>query len=197
MVADLLFWYSKRPHGLFVVGQLSKRNADPRVGHLKAAKWVVCYLKGTAHLGLIYGVCPQSEKETKALSSSPPFGLIGYADSSYADDPKDRKSVMEYCFFIHGTLVSWCSKKQRTVSTSITEAEYIALGQAAHESLWIRRFINELRVADTIGACVLHGDNETSIILTKNAESQARTKHIDVQHHYIQELVANKEMAIE
>lgn len=41
------------------------------------------------------------------------------------------------------------------------------------------------------------GDNETSIILTKNAESQARTKHIDVQHHYVRELVADNELSIE
>lgn len=63
--------------------------------------------------------------------------------------------------------------------------------------MWIQRFLNELKVANPIGACLLHGDNETSIILTKNTESQARTKHIDVQHHYIRELVADKEVTIE
>ena len=86
---------------------------------------------------------------------------------------------------------------QHNVSTSTTEAEYIALGHAARESVWIRRFLNKLGVADPIGACVLYGDNETSIILTKNAESQARTKHIDVQYHYIRELEADKEVTIE
>lgn len=194
-----------RPDISFVVGQLSKRNADPRVGHLKAAKRVVRYLKGTMHLGLMYGsredAQSQPDKETKASTSQakapvspPPFGLVGYADSNYAGDPEDRKSVMGNCFFLHGAIVSWCSKKQRTVSTSTTEAEYIALGHGARESVWIRRFLNELKVEAPIGACLLHGDNETSIILTKNAESQARTKHIDVQHHYIRELVADKEV---
>lgn len=152
---------------------------------------------------MVNGAQPQSrtkarsEKEAKASAGPPPFGLIGYADSNYAGDPEDRKSLMGNCFFIHGAIVSWCSKKQRTVSTSTTEAEYITLGHAARESVWIRRFLKELRVEDPIGACILHGDNETSIILTKNAESQARTKHIDVQHHYIHELVTDKEVEVE
>lgn len=145
----------------FVVRQLSKRNADPRVGHLKAVKRVVRYLKGTIHLEPVYGAHPQSENKAKAktLAGQPPFGLVGYADSNYAGDPKDRKSVMGHCFFIHEAIVSWCSKKQRTVSTSTTEAKYIALGHAGRKSVWIRQFLNKLRVADPIGACILHGDN--------------------------------------
>lgn len=103
--------YGTRPNICFVIGQLSKPNADPRMGHLKAAKQVVQYLKGTMHLGLTYGVHPHSEKETKTSANPPPFGLIEYADSNYAGDPKDKKSVMGHCFFLHGAVVSWCSKK--------------------------------------------------------------------------------------
>ena len=176
-----------RPDIAFAVGQLSKRNADPRVGHLKAAKRVLRYLKGTMHLGITYGA---GEDKT------PPYGLVGYADSNYAGDPEDCKSVMGHCFFVNGAVVSWCSKKQRTVSTSTTEAEYIALGHAARESVWIKRFLNELRIANPINAYTLHKNNKTSIILTKNAESQSRTKHIDVQHHYIRELVTDGELVV-
>lgn len=118
-----------RPDISFAMGQLSQRNADPRVGHLKAAKGVVWYLKGTMHLGITYGA-----SEVKNL----PYGLVGYVDSNYAGDPEDRKSVMGNCFFINGGVVSWGSKKKRTVSTSTTEAEYIALDHAAQENVWIR-----------------------------------------------------------
>lgn len=89
------------------------------------------------------------------------------------------------------------SIKQRTISNSTTKAKYIALGHAARKSVWIRKFLNKLNVADPIGACILHKNNETSIVLTKNAESQVRTKHINMQHHYICKLVANKEVTIE
>ncbi len=91
---------------------------------------------------------------------------------------------MDYCYFPNGAVVSLCSKKQQTVSTSTTKAEYIALGHEAQEAIWLRRFLNELQiVAQPIASVALYGDNQTSIRLTKNAESQHRTKHIDVQHH--------------
>lgn len=103
---------------------------------------------------------------------------------------------MGYCYFINGAIVSWCSKKHRTVSTSTTEAEYIALGYAARKAIWLRRFLNELQVSEPIKCITLYGDNETSITLTKNAESQHRTKHIDVQHNYIRELFGEGELEV-
>ena len=102
---------------------------------------------------------------------------------------------MGYCFFLNGAVVSWSSKKQRTVSTSTTEAEYIALGHAAREAVWIRTFINKMKL-EAVKDITLYGDNKMSIALTKNAESQHRTKHIDVQHHYIRELVNERELII-
>lgn len=86
-----------RPDIAFAVGQLSKQNADPRKGHLKAAKRVVRYLKGTIQMRLMYGRTPNN-----------PFlyGLTGYADNNFAGDPADRKLVMGYCFFLNGAVVS-------------------------------------------------------------------------------------------
>ena len=153
-----------RPDIVFAVGQLSKHNADPRNGHLRAAKRIVRYLKGIMQIGLIYG------RENSSPRDPPPFGLKSYADSNFAGNPEDRKSVMGYCFFLNGTVVSWSSKKQRIVSTSTTEAEYIALGHGAREAVWIRQFINEMEL-ETIKGIILHGNNEMSIALTKNAES--------------------------
>ena len=180
------------PDIAFVVGELSRHNANPRKGHFRAAKRVVRYLKGTIEMGLIFG----RESAERSPRDPSPYGLVGYADSNFAGDPEDRKSVMGYCFFLNGAVVSWSSKKQRTVPTSTTEAEYIALGHAAREAVWIRRFINEMKL-EVIEDLTLYGDNEMSIALTKNAESQHRTKHIDVQHHYIRELVNERELTIE
>ena len=122
--------YGTRPGISFAIGQLSKYNADPQIGHMKAAKKVVCYLKGTIHLGLIYGGHLKNEEKTKASITPFLFGLIKYGNSSYAGDSEDRKSVIGYCCFINGAVISWCSKKQTTVSISTTEAKYIALGHA-------------------------------------------------------------------
>ena len=88
LIGKLIYrFYGTRPDISFVVGQHNKRNADPRVSHLKVAKQVVRYLKGTMHLDLTYrskeDIQSQSNKETKALTSqakvliSPPsFGLV-------------------------------------------------------------------------------------------------------------------------
>ena len=142
-------------------------------------------------LSLVYG--RTSDERSPILP--PPYGLIGYADSNFAGDPENRKSVMGNCFFLNGAVVLWSSKKQQTVLTSITKAEYIALGHTAKKAVWIRRFINEMTL-DIVPAITLNGDNEMSITLIKNAESQHRTKHIDVQYHYIRELIDEKELTI-
>lgn len=123
------------------------------------------------------------------------YGLISFADSNFTENLADRKSVKGYCFFLNRTVVSWRSKKQRTVSTSTTEAKYITLRHVARKAVWIRRFINKMKL-EVIESLTLYGDNEMSIALTKNAESQYRTNHIDIQHHYIREIVNERELTI-
>lgn len=135
-----------RPDITFVVGQFSKQNADPKVGHLKAAKQVLRYFKDIMHLRITYGA-----SEIK-LS---PYCLTGYADSNYAGDPEDYKSVIGYCFFINRDIISWWSKKQQIVSTSTSKAEYITLGHIVQKNVWIKQFLNELKIADPIDACIL------------------------------------------
>lgn len=151
---------------------------------MRAAKRVVCYLKGSARLGLTY------DRRTigqvyEGLKTSAPFGLIGYADSNFAGNPEDRKSVMGYCFFIGGKPSPLGQvKKQRTVLISTTEAEYIALGHATKEGVWIRRFLNEVALIGDhklVTEVTANGDNESSLALTWYPEAQNRTMHIDVQ----------------
>lgn len=187
---------------MFIVWQLSKQNADLRVGHLKAVKRVVQYLKSTIQLKLTYGIWPEqtrtkSKKKAKIPMRPVIIRLIGYINSNYASDLEDRKSVIGNNFFIYRAIVFWCHKKQCIVSPSITKAEYITLGHSAWKCICIKRFLNERRMEDPIGPYLLHRDNGTSIIFIRNVESQARTKHINMQHHYICELVADKEIEIE
>lgn len=99
-----------RPDISFVVRQLSKQNADPRVRYLKTSKRVVLYLKDTIPPGLTYGVrleqiITKSEKEAKAPARLTPSRLIGYTNSNYANDLDNRKSVIGNCFFIHQAIV--------------------------------------------------------------------------------------------
>ena len=131
------------------------------------------------HLQLVYGQCPDKSSPTLLVS----YGLIGYRDSNFAGDPEDRKSVMKYCFFLNGVLISWSSEKQRTILTLTTKTEYIAIGHAVRQRVWIKRFINKLSLKIT--GLYVKSNNKTSLNLTKNLESQHRSKYINVQHHYI------------
>lgn len=163
--------YSTKPNISFVVKQLSKQNADSKARYFKVAKQVVWYLKSRIHLRLIYKIYPLSRKKTKASAKPLSFVLVGYTDSNYAGNPKDKKSVMWYCFFIYKVLVLWCSKKQYIVFTFTTKTKYIVLEHAAHENMWIHQFLNELRIANSIRAYMFYSNNKTSIIFTKNAKS--------------------------
>lgn len=95
-----------RPDITFGIGQFNKYNLDLRIGHMKAAKKMIRYLKGTMYLGLIYGAKVKDKGETKASIAPSPFGLIEYGDSSYAGDHEDRKSVMGYYYFINKAIIS-------------------------------------------------------------------------------------------
>ena len=76
------------------------------------------------------------------------------------------------------------------MATSTMDAEYIASAEAAKEAVWIRGFINDLRIPEVhIDSVPLYIDNNSALKLTKNPEFHSRSKHIDVKHHFIREKV--------
>ena len=91
------------------------------------------------------------------------------------------------------TAVSYGSKKQRTVATSTTEAEYVTVGTAAKEIVWILRpLLSSLEEVFDIEApknMELYMDNQGAMSITKDPKHHIRTKHIDVHHHFIWDLV--------
>lgn len=183
--------YKTRPDITFIVGQLNRHNANPQKSHLQATKRLVRCFCGTIEMKLVYG----RELSIRLPKNLPPYGLIGFADSNFAENPRDYKLVMGYCFFLNKVIVFWYSKKQRTVFTLTIEAEYIALGYVAKKAMWIRQFINEMKL-EVVEDLMLYGNNKISIILTKNVKSQYKRKHIDVQHYYIREIVNEGKLTI-
>lgn len=170
LVGKLIYLsFSTRPNISFAISQLSKRNTNPRVSHLRVTKGIVHYLNDTIQLDIIYNA--NNSLSHKANNFQLLYGLVSYANSNYAHDPKDRNSMIGHYFFINGVVISWCSKKQQTVLTSTIKVKYIALGHVARESIWIRHFLTKLEFIEPITTYILHGDNEKSIILTKNTES--------------------------
>jgi hypothetical protein len=174
----------------YALGRLSQHLAEPVVRHWNAVLRVFRYLKGTLYYQLSYGFGP-----SKGLS------LEGFTDADYAGGP-DRVSISAYAFTFNGAAIAWSSKKQRTVSTSTVEAEYIALCTGAKQAVWLRELFIELGqdqfLSGNPGQPVrIYGDNQGALALVENPENHQRTKHIDVQYHYIRYLVDTKKVEVD
>ena len=173
-----------RPDICFPVGYMGRFQHKPTDEHFQSLKRIIKYLKGTSDVTLDF------KKNTKA---SP---LIGYADADWATDTEDRKSVSGYIFQVFGCTVSWSSKKQSTVATSSSEAEYVALSAAATEALWLSGILEDLKMKDPKAPVELREDNQGCIGMARNPETK-RSKHIDIKHHFIRDHVAAGHLTIE
>jgi Reverse transcriptase (RNA-dependent DNA polymerase) len=170
-----------QPDISFTVQQLSQFTSNPGHQHWEAAKRVIWYLKGTRNHFLVLG-------ETENIK------LIGYTNSDWANDPDRRRSISGYLFTLGGGVISWSSKNQQTVAASSCEAEYTATHHCAKEALWLRSLLGCLGIQQN-DATTLFCDNLGTITLTKDASFHARSKHIDVAHHFVRERVEMNQIA--
>lgn len=121
--------------------------------------------------------------------------LIGYSDSDWAGSLDDRKSTSAYVFTLGSGVISWSSKKQSTVALSSTEVEYVSLTSAACQAIWLRRLLADfLQVQQE--ATELYCDNISAIRMTQAPVYHGRTKHIEIRHHFIRELVENGQITV-
>jgi len=148
--------------------------ADPREPHLIAVKRIFRYLKGTTSLGLWY---PRESD----------FSLIGYSDADFAGCKIDRKSTSGSCQFLGGRLVSWYSKKQKSISTSTAESEYIAAGSCCAQILWMKNQLLDYGLS--FSKIPIYCDNQSAIAMTGNPVQHSLTKHISIRYHFIREHV--------
>jgi hypothetical protein len=137
---------------------------------LKAIKRILRYLKHIQNVGLWY---PKGAK----------FELIGYSDSNYVGCKVERRSTSGTCQLLERSLVSWSSKRQNSVALSTAEAEYIATGSCCAQILWMKATLNDFGIK--FKQVPLLCDNESAVKLTNNLVQHAKTKHIDVRHHFI------------
>ena len=138
---------------------------------------VLRYLKGTRDLGIYYNAT--SEKT----------GLTAYIDADWGGDTTDRKSTTGYAIMLNGIVVSSTSVKQKTVTTSTLEAEYIALAEVVKEALWFLRLLNEFGFKQK--QLIVNINNQGAIDYARNAQFSQRTKHIDIKYYFIRDYIEN------
>jgi hypothetical protein len=111
-----------------------------------------------------------------------------FTDADWANDP-DRKSVSGYVITLAGGAVSWASKKQATIALSTAEAEYIAAAHVAKQVLWHKHLFEELSVP-VPSTLTIFSDNQAAVAIGHHPEFHARTKHIDLVYHFLQDLIS-------
>ena len=166
-----------RPDITFSVHRLAQFASNPDNNHLNAAKRILRYLKGSMEYGLVFR---GSEVEK--------FELIGYSDADWAGSTIDRKSIGGYCFYLNNCLVSHMSKKQKTVALSTAESETHAAVQATKEAIWLRALLEELGFKQN-HPTTIRCDNQAAIALSRNPEFHSRSKHVDIQYHFLRQHV--------
>ncbi|KFD63196.1 hypothetical protein M514_08359 [Trichuris suis] len=114
-----------------------------------------------------------------------------YVDADWARDKTDRKSTTGFVFKLGNSVIAWSSRKQSVVALSSAEAEYVAASNACRGLLWLRLLLNDLGILIS-GPVLVFEDNQACIKMVDSDRLGARTKHIDVCHHHLRYLRAQK-----
>ncbi|PNX70323.1 gag-pol polyprotein, partial [Trifolium pratense] len=182
MIGSLLYLTASRPDITFAVGVCARYQAEPKMSHLTQVKRILKYVNATSDYGIMYSHTNNAR-------------LMGYCDADWAGCADDRKSTSGGCFYLGENLISWFSKKQNCVSLSTAEAEYIAAGSSCSQLLWMKQMLKEYNVEQD--ALTLYCDNLSAINISKNPIQHSRTKHIDIRHHFIRDLVEENIVKLE
>ncbi|KAK5824251.1 hypothetical protein PVK06_019022 [Gossypium arboreum] len=145
---------------------------------MAAANRILKYLKKTPGHGLMF---KKTQDRTVKI----------FTDSSWAGDLTERRSTSGYCTFVWGNLTTWRSKKQSVVSRSSAEAEFRALALGICEGIWLLKLLKELGTNQEDHFEVLC-DNQSAIQIAKNPVQHDRTKHVEIDRHFIADQVNKK-----
>ena len=171
LVGRLIYLSHTRPDIAFAVSLVSQFMHQPKEAHLHAVFRIIQYLKGTPGRGILF-------RKNQSLS------IESYTDADYAGSIVDRRSTTGYCTFLGGNLVTWRSKKQNVVARSSAEAEFRAMAQGICELLWLKIILDDLKIRWE-KPMKLYCDNKSAISIAHNPVQHDRTKHVEVDRHFI------------
>jgi hypothetical protein len=182
LAGSLQYLTFTRPDISYAVQQVCLHMHDPREPHFSALKRILRYVQGTLDYGL-------------QLFSSSTTDLVAYSDADWAGCPTTRRSTSGYCVFLGNNLLSWSSKRQSTLSRSSAEAEYRGVANAVAETCWLRNLLRELHTPLS-SATLVYCDNVSVVYLSCNPVQHQRTKHIEIDIHFVRDLVATGQVRV-
>ena len=166
-----------RPDIAYAVNRLASYTTNPSLQHVGVLKCILRYLKGTKDHSIVY----------KALPQEPNF-FYGYTDASYGNTD-DHRLISGYVFLARNSAITWSSRKQVSIALSLTEAEYVALSEAAREACWLKSLYDELGLLQENIPTLIQGDNDGSIAMVRNPQFHKHSKHIAIRWHWVHDLV--------
>ena len=182
LVGRLIYLSHTRPDIAYAVSVVSQFMQSPSVDHMAAVMRILAYLKSAPGKGILYKCHGHMRIE-------------GFTDADWAGDVTDRRSTSGYFTFVGGNLVTWRSKKQNVVSRSSAEAEYRGMAHGVCEILWLRKLLWSLGFKQK-EAMKLYCDNKSAREIAENPVQHDRTKHVEVDRHFIKEKLERKIVSI-
>ncbi|KAH9726802.1 hypothetical protein KPL70_008430 [Citrus sinensis] len=178
LVGRLIYLSHTRTDIAYAVSIVSQFMHSPSEEHMDAVYRILRYLKCAPGKGLLF-------------SKNNVSNIEGYTDSDWAGDQTTRRSTSGYFTFVEGNLVTWRSKKQKVVARSSAEAEFRGMAQGVCEMLWIKNILKDLGI-DYAKPMNLKCDSKAAIEIAQNPVQHDRTKHVEVDRHFIKEKLDEK-----
>ncbi|KAM2246579.1 hypothetical protein COP2_007815 [Malus domestica] len=173
LVRSLIYLSHTRLDIAYAVSVVSQFMHSPSEAHMDAVTRILRYLKMAPGRGLFF-------------SKNGHLNVEGYTDADWAGSITDRRSTSGYFTFVGGNLVTWRSKKQKVVARSSAEAEFRGMSHGVCELLWLKKLLRNLGF-NPKGALKLHCDNKAAIEIARNPVQHDRTKHVEIDRHFIKE----------
>eukprot|EP00253_Pinus_taeda_P015216 PITA_15216 len=146
--------------------------------------------------------CPKTQEEEEDMSHVPYASAVrrpgldkvldirGFVDAEWARNLDQRRSTSGYVFNLFGCAVSWMSKKQSIVALATTKAGYMTATHASKEAVRLQRLCSSTGLVH--GAVRIDCDNQSEILLAKNPAYHSKKKHIDVQYHFVRDMIEDR-----
>ena len=120
--------------------------------------------------------------------------MHGFVDAYQVGDLDCRRSTSEYVLKLFGREISWMRKRQVVVALSTTKSEYMETTHASKEALWLQRLCSSIGLVKQ--AIRIDCDHQSGMFLAKNPTHHSKTKHIDIQYHFVRDMVEEKKVLL-